>query len=211
MPLQLLRLLPSRRTKNRIWLIFSNQLKLPFFADDVVKLGLKSKLEISDELFEKIKISSLYYLLYNYSLNQVALSPKISQTLSPKIKQKLHFYLRKYQLSGEYVYLVDEIIDKLSSHQLLDEVSFSHHLLRKNSHRSRQYLLHLFSYYHLDFPEDYQNNDQTSIKNILMKKKFSSLNLSEKAVKNKLLASLARKGFAYNDIKTVIDELSKNS
>jgi len=44
-----------------------------------------------------------------------------------------------------------------------------------------------------------------------MKKKFSSLTLSEKAVKNKILASLARKGFAYNDIKTVIDELSKNS
>lgn len=211
MPLQLLRLLPSRRTKNRIWLIFSNQLKLPFFADDVVKLGLKNNLEIGDELFEKIKTSSLYYLLYNYSLNQVALSPKISQTLFPKIKQKLHFYLRKYQLSGEYLYLVDEIIDKLSSLQLLDEASFSQHLLRKNQHRSRQYLSHLFSYYHLDIPTNYQNNDPESIKKILMKKKFSSLNLSEKAVKNKLLASLARKGFAYNDIKTVIDELSKNS
>ncbi|MBP6989232.1 hypothetical protein KBB48_00470 [Candidatus Shapirobacteria bacterium] len=211
MPFQLLRLLPSRRTKNRIWLIFSDQLKLPFFADDVVKLGLKNNLEIGDELFGRIKAASLYYLLYNYSLRQIALSPKISQTLSPKLKQKLHFYLRKYQLSGEYLYLVDEIIDKLSSHQLLDEVSFSEHLLRQNRHRSRQYLYRLFSYYHLDFPEVYQSNDQESIRNILMKKKFSSLNLSEKAVKNKILASLARKGFAYNDIKTVIDELSKNS
>jgi len=158
MPFQLLRLLPSRRTKNRIWLIFSDQLKLPFFADDVVKLGLKNNLEIGDELFGRIKAASLYYLLYNYSLRQIALSPKISQTLSPKLKQKLHFYLRKYQLSGEYLYLVDEIIDKLSSHQLLDEVSFSEHLLRQNRHRSRQYLYRLFSYYHLDFPEVYQIN-----------------------------------------------------
>ena len=211
MPLQLLRLLPSRRTKNRIWLIFSNQLKLPFFADDVVRLGLKNNLEISDELFGRIKATSLYYLLYNYSLRQIALSPKISQTLSPKLKQKLHLYLQKYQLSGDYLYLVDEIINKLSSHQLLDEISFSQHLLRQNRHRSRQYLYRLYSYYHLDFPEAYQGDDQESIRNILMKKKFSSLNLSEKAVKNKILASLARKGFAYNDIKTVIDELSKNS
>ena len=132
MPLQLQRLLPSRRTKNRVWLIFSNSLKLPFYADDVLKLGLKTKFEISDDLFEKIKTRSLYYLLYNYSLNQVALSPKIRQTLLPKVRQKLYFYQKKYKLTGDYQFLIEEIIDKLSSLNLLDEISFSHHLLQKN-------------------------------------------------------------------------------
>jgi len=210
MPLQLLRLLPSRRTNNRVWLIFSNSLKLPFFIDDVVILGLKTGLEINEELFNKIKTSSLYYLLYNYSLNQVALSPKISQTLSPKIRQKLRFYLRKYKLSGDYLYLIDQIIAKLSSLNLLDEVAFTNYLLRKNQKHSRQYLSRLFSYYHLSLPQNYLGADIQNIKNILVKKKYLSLNLLENSVKNKLFASLLRKGFAYHDIKTAIDELSKS-
>ena len=210
MPLQLQRLLPSRRTKNRVWLIFSDSSKLPFFADDVVVLGLKTNLEINDELFEKIKTRSLYYLLYNYSLNQIALSPKISQTLSPKIRQKLYFYQRKYKLTGDFHFLVDEIIDKLSSLNLLDEVSFSQYLLRKNKKHSRQYISRLFSQYHLSLPPDLASTDFQNIKEILNKKKYLSLNLAENSVKNKVFASLLRKGFAYHDIKTVIDELSKN-
>ncbi|HNY04272.1 MAG TPA: hypothetical protein PKI92_00735 [Candidatus Woesebacteria bacterium] len=210
MPLQLQRLLPSRRTKNRVWLIFSNSLKLPLYADDVFKLGLKAKQEIGDELFEKIKTSSLYYLLYNYSLNQVALSPKISQTLLPKLKQKLYYYQQKYKLGGDYQFLVDEILNKLSSLNLLDEISFADYLLRKNKKRSRQYISRLFSFYHLTPPQSAPEGDIQNIKEILLKKKYLSLNLSDNTVKNKLIASLLRKGFAYNDIKTVIDELRKN-
>jgi len=209
MPLKLLRLLPSRRTKNRVWLIFNDSSKLPFFIDDVVVLGLKTNLEINGDLYEKIKARALYYLLYNYSLNQIALSPKISQTLSPKIRQKLHFYLRKYKLSGDYLYLVDEIIAKLSNLNLLDDVAFGEHLLRKNKKNSRQYISRLFSFYHLSPPADFLNDDVQNIKEILLKKKYTSVNWAENSVKNKIIASLARKGFAYNDIKTAIDELSK--
>ncbi len=210
MPLQLQRLLPSRRTKNRVWLIFSNSVKLPFYADDVLKLGLKSNLEINDELFEKIKTSSLYYLLYNYSLNQVALSPKIKQTLSPKIRQKLYLYQKKYKLTGDYQFLIEEIIDKLSSLNLLDESSFSDYLLRKNKKHSRQYLSRLFSFYHLTLPQENPEEDIKNIKEILLKKKYLSLNLSDNTAKNKLIVSLLRKGFAYNDIKIAIDESIKN-
>ncbi|HBP50758.1 MAG: hypothetical protein US68_C0008G0079 [Candidatus Shapirobacteria bacterium GW2011_GWE1_38_10] len=210
MPLQILRILPSRRTNNRVWLIFSDSSKLPFYIDDLVTLGLKAGLDISEELFEKIKTASLYYLLYNYSLNQIALSPKIAQTLSPKIKQKLYFYLRKYKLSGDYSSLIDQVVSKLSSLNLLDEATFSDYLLRKNKKHSRQYLSRLFSFYHLTFPQDYQSDDVQKIKDLLAKKKFLSINLVEDSVKNKLIASLIRKGFAYSDIKIAIDELGKN-
>lgn len=209
MPLQLLRLLPSRRTKNRVWLILSNRLKLPFSLDDAVSLHLSPGLEIDLELFSQLKSHCLYYLLYNYSLNQVALSPKIEKVISPKIRQKLYFYQKKYLLDGDYQYLIDQVIDKLNSQNLLDKLSFAHYLLRKNQHRSRNYLQRLFSYYHLSLPETYLSHDIETIKNILLKKKYSSLNLLENSAKNKLFASLARKGFAYDDIKTAIDELDK--
>lgn len=210
MPLKLQRLLPSRRTKNRIWLIFDDSSKLPFYVDDVVTLGLKANQDIGDDLYEKIKTRCLYYLLYNYSLNQVALSPKISQILSPKIKSKLYFYLKKYNLEGEYLYLVEEILTKLSSLNLLDDLAFAEHLLRKNKKRSHQYLSRLFSFYHLPLPETSPSNDVQNIKEILQKKKFISMNWAENSAKNKIIASLARKGFAYNDIKTAIDETKKN-
>lgn len=210
MPLKLLQLLPSHRTKNRVWLIFSDSLKLPFFIDDLVLLGLKKNLEINDELFERIKAKSLYYLLYNYSLNQIALSPKISQSLSPKVKQKLYFYLRKYKLIGDYSYLVEEIIEKLLSQNLLNEDSFADYLLRKNKKRSRQYLSRLFFLYHLHLPSDFSGNDIQNIKDLLSKKKYLSTNLLENSTKTKLITSLIRKGFAYNDIKIAIDEIVKN-
>lgn len=210
MPLQLQRLQASRRTKNRVWLIFDNSLKLPFYVDDVLKLGLKAKLEISDELFEKIKTHSLYYLLYNYSLNQIALSPKIKQILLPKLKQKLYFYQKKYKLNGDYQFLIEEILNKLSSLDLLDESSFSDYLLRKNKKRSRQYISRLFSFYHLTPPQSLPEGDIQNIKDILLRKKYLSLNLSDNTVKIKLIASLLRKGFAYNDIKIAIDESIKN-
>ncbi len=210
MPRQLIQILPSHRTKNRVWLVFNDATKIPFLIDDVVVLGLKTRQEINDDLFNRIKNSCLYYLLYNYSLNQIALSPKISQTLTPKIRQKLNFYQRKYQLKGDYVYLVDQIIDKLSSLKLLDENNFAEHLLQKNRKHSRQYISRLFSYYHLSLPVDYSYSDTQNIKAILSKKKYQSLNLSVNSVKNKLISSLLRKGFAYDDIKIAIDEMIKN-
>lgn len=211
MSLQLQKILPSRRTKNRVWLIFNDSSKLPFFIDDVVILNLKIGQIIDDGFFNKIKEASLFYLLYNYSLNQIALSPKISRVLSPKIKQKIYFYQKKYHLDGDFSFLTDKIINKLSEKKLLDEEAYSAYLLRKNKGRSRQYLSQLFNYYHLEFPLDYNSHDQDILKNLLLKKNVLSLNLSEIAVKNKLFASLMRKGFAYSDIKSVIDELINNS
>lgn len=210
MSLQLQKILPSRRTKNRVWLIFSDSSKFPFFIDDVVIFNLKTGKIIDDDLFSKIKESSLFYLLYNYSLNQVALSPKIARVLSPKIKQKLYFYQKKYHLDGDFSFLIDQIIDKLSEKKLLNEDSYIAYLLHKNKGRSRQYLSQLFNYYHLQFPSDFVSRDQDILKNLLLKKNVLSLNLSETAVKNKLFSSLMRKGFAYSDIKSVIDELTNN-
>lgn len=207
---QLLQILPSRRTNNQVWLIFKEKIRIPFFVDDVVNLHLKSYQEIDAELWQKIQETSLYYLLYNYTLRQIALSPKIASILIPKIRQKLYIYLKKYHLSGDFSFLIDQVIAKVESQNLLDESSFAKYLLRKNSHRSRQYLSLLFSHYHLDFPEDFSNCDIENIKSILIKKNILSQNLLESSAKNKIFSSLSRKGFAYNDIKTAIDELGKN-
>lgn len=209
MPLQLVQVLPSRRIKDRLWLIFSDSTKLPFSLDDYIKFSLKTGQEIDSQNFQKLKGTALFYLLYNYSLNQVALSPKIRQTLSPKLRQKLYFYQKKYKLSGDYSFLVEEIIDKLSSLSLLNESAFIDYLLRKNKNRSRLYLEKLFSAYHLSLPQDYSFNDQNNLQTFLIKKSHY-LNLSDPSVKNKIISSLLRKGFAYSDIKSAIDEFNKN-
>ena len=210
MTLKIQKILPSRRNKDQFWLIFSDKQKLPLYVDDLYKFGLKSGKNIDESQFNRLKQSSLYFLLYTYSLRQIALSPKISQILLPKLKQKLVFYQIKYSLQGDFSHIPEEIIDKLKSRSLLDATAFKEYLLRRYSKHPQAYLRHLFAKYQLDFPIDSKNDDQLKIRQLLTHKKYQSTNWSDRAVKTKIMASLFRKGFAYDDIKTVIDEMTQN-
>ena len=135
---------------------------------------------------------------------------KISQILLPKLKQKLVFYQIKYSLQGDFSHIPQEIIDKLKSRSLLDATAFKEYLLRRYSKHPQAYLRHLFAKYQLDFPIDSKNDDQLKIRQLLTHKKYQSTNWSDRAVKTKIMASFFRKGFAYDDIKSVIDEIAQN-
>ncbi len=209
--LTLQKILPSRRSKNQFWLIFSNNLKLPISSDDYLRFGLKKNQPVSDTLFTDLKTASLFYLLYNYSLRQIALSPKINKILLPKLKQKLYFYQKKYSLTGDFSFLLDQILDKLKTFNLLKEDDFIDYLVRKYHHKPQNFLRQKLAFYSLKLPPDFHTDETQLLKTLLTQKKYQNLNWSDLKVKNKIFASLYRKGFAYNDIKTAIDELSKKS
>ena len=211
MTLTLQRILPSRRSKNQFWLIFSNHLKLPISSDDYFLFGLKKNQPVSKPLFEDLKAASLCFFLYNYSLRQIALAPKIDKILLPKLKQKLYFYQKKYSLDGDFSFLLDQILDKLKTFNLLAEDDFVEYLIRKYHHKPQNYLRQKLALYSLKLPPDFQSDENQLLRTLLTRKKYQNLNWSDPKVKNKIFASLYRKGFAYNDIKTAIDELSKKS
>lgn len=210
MNLQIQKVLQSRRNKDQLYLILSNHQKLPLYIDDFYKFGLKSGQDINESQFNSLKESSLYFQLYTYSLRQIALSPKIAQILLPKIKQKLIFYQKKYSIQGDFSHLPQEIIDKLESRSLLNSEAYKEYLLRRFAKYPRSRLRHLFAKYQLDFPDDFQSDDPAKIRKLLTHKKYQSINWSDRAVKTKIMASFFRKGFAYDDIKSVIDEIAQN-
>ncbi len=209
--LTLQKILPSRRSKNQFWLIFSNRLKLPISSDDYLRFSLKKNQSVSETLFEDLKAASLFFLLYNYSLRQIALSPKIDKILLPKLRQKLYFYQKKYSLTGDFSFLLDQILDKLKTFNLLKEDDFIDYLIRKYHHKPQNFLRQKLALYSLKLPPDFQTDEIQLLRTLLTQKKYQNLNWSDPKVKNKVFASLYRKGFAYNDIKIAIDELLKKS
>ncbi len=211
MPLTLIRIIPSRRQKNLFWLIFSDKSKIPLSGDDYLKFRLKKSQPLSENLFEEIKTASLFYLLYNYALRQVALSPKIDKIILPKLKQKLYYYQHKYTLDGDFSFLPDNVLSKLKTHNLLKEDDFIEYLIRKYQCKPQNYLRQKLALYSLKLPPDFNKDESILLQKLLTQKKYQHLNWSDPAAKNKIIASLYRKGFAYNDIKTAIDELAKTS
>ena len=85
----------ASRIPNRVNLVFSDGSYLPFLTDDIIKLSLKKNQSIDNNLLTKITITSLTYLGTDYSLRQIALSPKTEKILTHKLK--LYFSRLKHK------------------------------------------------------------------------------------------------------------------
>lgn len=200
----------TSRIKNRVNLVFSDKNYLPFFIDDIVRLSLVKNQELNLELLEKIKFLSLLYLGKEYALRQVAISPKTEKVLFYKLKNFLKRTTHKFNLlSGTDIDLVArQIIDELKNKKFLDESDFVDYFIKKNKSKSIVQIKYLLQQQGVDvskFKISLPNEIET-IKNFLIKKNFDQNLLSDYNYKNKLYASLFRKGFSVSTIKTAIDE-----
>lgn len=200
----------TSRIKNRVNLVFSDKNYLPFFIDDIVRLSLVKNQELKLEVMEKIKFLSLIYLGKEFALRQVAISPKTEKVLFYKLKNFLKRTTHKFNLlSGTDIDLVArQIIDELKNKKFLDESDFVDYFIKKNKSKSIVQIKYLLQQQGVDvskFKISLPNEIET-IKNFLIKKKFDQNLLSDYNYKNKLYASLFRKGFSVSTIKTAIDE-----
>lgn len=194
----------SSRSSDKVWLTFDDGSFIPFKIDDVVihkiKIGTIDNYDFLCEL-------SLKFLLNNYALRQIALSPKIREILLPKLKNQIYYYSKKYtfpSLNGNQI--IDQTLNYLEDKGWLDKNSYAQFLIKKHHKKSSQYLNQLFSFYNLD-KTLLINNDQDNLKKLLQKKLSKLPNPLDFKTKNKLTQSMVQKGFAYSDIKSVIDEI----
>ena len=193
-------------SSDKVWLTFDDGSFIPFKVDDVVIYKLKTNTEVDFDLLSQL---SLKFLLNNYALRQIAISPKISQILIPKLKNQARYYQKKYGLIiSNSELIITEIINYLNQNNWLDTTAYANFLLKKHHKKSKRYLEQLFSFYHLD-KNLLINNDQDNLKNLLLKKINKLPKPLDFKTKNKVIASLVQKGFAYSDIKFVIDEISQ--
>lgn len=181
--MKILQFRPSR-IKNRINITFDDGSYLPFFIDDIFILKLSRDQEIDKAKYEEIKAKSDYYLAYNYTLRQIAVSPKTEILL----RQKLH---HKYPHFNP-----DQVIDIIKSKNLLNSDDYLEYFLKRHPLKSNRELQFLLSRQGIKYQSS--QNDREKIKNLLKKKK------------NLTISALARRGFAYGDIKSVFDERDKS-
>ncbi len=187
----------ASKIPNRVWVTFSDGSFIPFFIDDIVKLGLINNQEIDEQKYQQIIKSCLFYLGKEYSLRQVAISPKVEKIIS----QKLNFFLKKNIFKYKIEYsnineIIQEIIDYLNSKKLLDEKSFIEYFVRKNKRKSKNQIQYLLS--QLNIKTDIKSQDSELIKQIIQKK--SNMD------KLKLKSLLYRRGFNISDINSAFDD-----
>lgn len=198
------------RIKNRVNLVFSDKNYLPFFIDDVVRLSLVKNQELNSEVLEKIRFLSLFYLGKEYAFRQIAISPKTEKVLF----YKLTFFLKRTTLKFKLLSGIDvdlvarQVIDQLKDKKYLDESDFVNYFIKKNKSKSIVQIKYLLQQQGIDVSKFKisSTNETETIKKILTKKKLNKKLLSDFMYKNKLYASLFRKGFSVSTIKAAIDE-----
>jgi SOS response regulatory protein OraA/RecX len=197
------------KSPEKIYLLFDNGGLLPLKIDDFVLVKIKVGMEIDFSLFSNISALSLHYLLLNYALNQIAISPKIESVLYPKLLRQINFYLHKFcYASIDTSPIIADIFSFLNQKNLLNPTVFAEYLIRRHQGKSQYYLRQLLAHHHLDPSLLLSATDDLSkIKKLINKKNKSLSKAMDFKTKNRLIGFLSRKGFAYNDIKTVIDEM----
>jgi len=200
----------TSRVSNRVNLIFSDGSYLPFFIDDVIKLSLAKNQSVDTEKLDLIKQTSLKYLGREYALRQIAISPKTSKILIQKLK--LFFQKKRTDISTQNI--IDEIISELESKKLLNQDDFVSYFINKNHHRSRTEIIFRLHRQGIDLSPQFLDkilpqNDSDLIKKFLIKKKIDPKDLKNFNYRQKIMASLFRRGFNIDNIRAAIDDSLK--
>lgn len=204
----------ASRIPNRVNLIFSDGSYLPLFIDDVVKLSLHKGQDVDDLLCQNIKDKSLIYLGREYALRQIAISPKTEKSLKLKLKLFFQKIKKKFNLNTDdsISIVIDQIITDLNSKNLLNQENFISYFINKNRHKSKTQIIYLLSQQGIEITSEITNqftseNEQKLIEKFLNKKRVSADLLKDFNYRQKITASLFRRGFKLSDIKAAIDAI----
>lgn len=205
----------ASRIPNRVNLTFSDGSYLPFFIDDVVKLSLKKNQNIDSEILNLIQTKSLLYLGKEYALRQIAISPKTEKGLSLKLKiffQKTLFKFHIKDITTDF--LIGEIMADIVSMGLINNKDFIVYFIRKNRNKSQSQIMSLLSAQGIKTDEFIrqqlsQNNDCNLIEKFFDKKNINAQQLADFKFRQRIIASLFRRGFNISDIQNSIDVRSK--
>jgi len=115
---------------------------LPLSLDSVVKLSLKKNQSVCPSRYQEILKSSLLFLLKEYALRQIAISPKTSKILSFKLTRFFSKTVRKYQINSPPppTPLIQETLLYLENQGLLDQKNYVDYFLRRHSRKSTRRL-----------------------------------------------------------------------
>lgn len=204
----------ASKTPNRVWVTFSDHSFIPFFIDDIVKLSLTKNQEIDNSKFQLIIKTCLYFIGREYSLRQIAISPKTEKIISQKLALFFRQTILKYKIDVNNLNINEishQIITDLKDKNLLNDQDFVNYFVKRNHKKSRQQIIYLLHQYgvapeFLSPSQPLPESDVNKIKTLLAKKNLDKSKLSDYNEKNKIKAGLFRRGFNISDINTAFDE-----
>ncbi|MCX6726718.1 MAG: RecX family transcriptional regulator, partial [Candidatus Shapirobacteria bacterium] len=136
------------------------------------------------------------------------LSPKIKRELQPKLKLKARFLSQKYKISTPNLdTIISTVLDYLEEHDLINEKSYVDYIVSKYSHKPQAYISRFLSSKGLR-QHSIVKDDTELLKDILSRPKYQNMANTDYKTRQKLIVSLIRKGFTYDDIKATIQLLS---
>lgn len=188
----------------KIWLKFDDNRILPLKIDDLVVLGIKKYTDIDNEFFKKIQLFSANFVMTEYALRQIAISPKTLKLLRQKLQIYSHRLIQKYQFSSQLLSsAIEKVIEYINSKGLIDDTKFIEYYLRRHPKMSQMQIK--YNLQNLGIVYINHSSDKDKIIQILSKK-VGNKDLTDFNTKNKLISALYRKGFAIGDVRTAIDE-----
>lgn len=204
--MQIVAISPSRRS-NQFWLKFDDKSFLPIKADDVINLKLRKFVDLSDDLYQSTLDKSANFLISEYSLRQIAISPKVEPLLRQKIKLFCQKISQKYHYSPAILSSQTElVINYLNSQNLLNQQEYLDYLVRRYPKKSVTELNFKLKSLGINLSIPVSRSEELfKIKDLLIKK-YKSVDLTDYSAKGKVIAKLYRQGFALDLIKTTIDE-----
>jgi SOS response regulatory protein OraA/RecX len=199
----------SARLPERVWLKFDDDSLLPLKVDDVISLKLKKFVDLSASEYDKVQKHSASYLLYEYAIRQLAISPKTRLALDQKLRLYSQKIIFKYNYTHNLVSsLITTTLGIVEEKGLINDAEFVAYYIRRHPRKSLMDLKFSLQRLGVDL-KDHPHlfvSEKDKIR-LLITKKLRHQDLTDVNTKNKLISFLCRKGFALGDVKSIIDEI----
>lgn len=195
------RLVAGKKNPSRINIYLDGKFALALSIDEVVKHGIKKGLELTEEEVSSYKQSDEDDYLYSKLLNFLSFRPRSIK----EVRERLY----KYGVTDKHAQT--SFIDKLVDKKYLDDLSFAKWFVEsRNTHRPRSIRALTFELMKKGINREIIQkvtkeigDEATSIKAIL-DKKLGTPHKIDSETRQKVTSYLARQGFAWEKIATVV-------
>lgn len=211
----------AQKNKKRVNIYLDGKFAFPLDADNFLKAGLKVGQELSEKQVEDLIFKNEFQKLLDKVLRLISHRPRSEKEVRDYLKKKiwkLEFGNWKFHKSKVDVKkkLIDEVMRALKKQKLIDDKAFVAWWVEQRSTfrpRGKFGLTMELRQKGIDktiIKKAIDKVDELSLATKLAQKKLKAYkNLTREEFYQKMTAFLSRRGFSWETIKTVIDEISK--
>lgn len=173
--------------------------------------------ELTETDFDFIVNESLKWLAKDYILRQLGISQKSKVVLKSKTKIKILNWLKENKIEFEtdrLEELIDIELNKLEENKIIDDNQYVANFINKSKRKSNRQIEYELKNKGISGDvvrqalAERENGEEEVIRNLISKKLKNNNKLSF-GERGKLIASLIRRGFSIDKVKSLIDERVK--